>query len=183
MNILENLLSIFKKIPAQQNLVEVPADTTERGDEAKQAGHPWIGVDLDGTLATFHRWRGLNHIGTPVPVMMTRVRYWLEEGYQVKIVTARASIKEGISPVKAWLEKHGLPDLEVVSGKDFDMIELWDDRAIQVLPNSGKVVLRPSIIGRPQAPLMENEIRGETCVAEAAAPTVITQSVTGSNHR
>jgi hypothetical protein len=183
MNMLENLLSIFKKIPAQQSPVEVPADSTERGEEATQATGPWIGVDLDGTLATFHRWRGLGYIGKPIPVMMTRVRGWVEAGYEVKIVTARASIEEGISPVKAWLAKHGLPDLEVVSGKDFDMIELWDDRAIQVLPNSGKAVLRPSIIGRPQAPLMENEIRGETCVAEAAAPTVITPSVTGSNHR
>jgi hypothetical protein len=180
---LENFLSIFKKMLAPPNPDKVLVDTTEQVEKTKQAGHPWIGVDLDGTLATFHRWRGLDHIGKPVPVMMARVQYWLEDGYQVKIVTARASIKEGISPVKAWLAKHGLPDLEVVSGKDFDMIELWDDRAVQVLPNCGKAVLRPAIIGRPQAPLMENEICGETCVAEASTSIRITPSVTVSNHR
>ena len=32
----------------------------------------WIGVDLDGTLATYEEWRGLEHIGDPVPAMKER---------------------------------------------------------------------------------------------------------------
>ena len=40
--------------------------------------------------------------------------------------------------VKAWLKQNGLPDLEVTNTKDFKMIELWDDRAVQVSRNSGQ---------------------------------------------
>lgn len=34
----------------------------------------WIGVDLDGTLAHYDRWRGIDHVGDPVPAMMNRVK-------------------------------------------------------------------------------------------------------------
>ena len=27
----------------------------------------WIGVDLDGTLARYDGWRGIDHIGEPMP--------------------------------------------------------------------------------------------------------------------
>lgn len=30
----------------------------------------WIGVDLDGTLAVYDEWRGVSHIGAPVPAML-----------------------------------------------------------------------------------------------------------------
>ena len=29
----------------------------------------WIGVDLDGTLAFYDMWRGMEHIGKPIPAM------------------------------------------------------------------------------------------------------------------
>ena len=98
----------------------------------------WIGVDLDGTLAEYHGWDGGN-IGEPVPVMVGRVKGWLAQGKRVKIFTARANEPELIPPVQDWLEKHGLPRLEVTATKDFKMIELWDDRCVPVLPNTGIV--------------------------------------------
>lgn len=100
----------------------------------------WIGVDLDGTLAEYHGWRGADHIGKPIPAMMERVRKWLAEGVTVKIFTARATLPEQIPPVRAWLERHGLPALEVTNVKDFGMVELWDDRCVQVRPNTGEPV-------------------------------------------
>lgn len=101
----------------------------------------WIGVDLDGTLCETETWKGFDHIGKPVPLMLKRVKIWLEMGYRVKIVTARAADPEqAIPPIKAWLKQQGLPDLEVTNGKDMDMIELWDDRCVQVIPNTGKPV-------------------------------------------
>ena len=105
------------------------------------SNRPWIGVDLDGTLAEDGPWVDANHIGQPVEPMMNRVKAWIARGITVKIVTARAGVPNGIPPVKAWIEKQGLPDLEVTNQKDFNMIELWDDRAIQVIPNTGKPVL------------------------------------------
>ena len=74
----------------------------------------WIGVDLDGTLCETETWQGFEHIGKPVPLMLKRVKIWLEMGYKVKIVTARAADPEqAIPPIKVWLRKQGLPDLEV----------------------------------------------------------------------
>ncbi len=104
------------------------------------ASRGWIGVDLDGTLAEYHGWRGAAHIGAPIPAMLARVRKWLEEGITVKIFTARASVPEQIPYVRDWLESIGLPPLEVTNVKDFRMLELWDDRCVQVRTNTGEPV-------------------------------------------
>jgi hypothetical protein len=117
----------------------LPLTDNEQFGEAEE--DQWIGVDLDGTLCETETWQGFEHIGKPVPLMLKRVKIWLEMGYKVKIVTARAAESEqAIPPIKAWLRKQGLPDLEVTNGKDMDMIELWDDRCVQVIPNTGKPV-------------------------------------------
>lgn len=100
----------------------------------------WIGVDLDGTLAEYGTWKGPEHIGAPIPMMMDRVRAWIAAGKTVKIFTARACISDQIPPVVAWLERHGLAGIEVTNRKDFTMVELWDDRAIQVVMNTGRRV-------------------------------------------
>lgn len=105
----------------------------------------WIGVDLDGTLAEYHGWEGHEHIGPPVPKMLERVLKWIEEGKTVKIVTARVypgnfHASKSRVVINKWIEKHvGFP-LQVTCLKDPHMIELWDDRAIQVIPNTGEPV-------------------------------------------
>lgn len=103
----------------------------------------WIGVDLDGTIAEYKGWKGIDHIGDPIPAMVQRVRDWLSQGRQVKIFTARIAVPPDelplvIEPIHKWLEAQGLPRLEVTNVKDFGMIELWDDRAVQVIPNTGR---------------------------------------------
>ncbi|MGD0238350.1 MAG: hypothetical protein ABSC55_27925 [Syntrophorhabdales bacterium] len=55
----------------------------------------WIGVDLDGTLAEYHGWIGIHHIGKAITPMVERVKRWIGEGKKVKIFTARAS-QEGV---------------------------------------------------------------------------------------
>ena len=104
----------------------------------------WIGVDLDGTLAHYDHWRGPLHIGAPVKLMVARVQNWLDEGKRVKIFTARVCDRELASEitaaVKDWTEKHVGERLEVTNKKDYGMIELWDDRAIQVRRNTGERV-------------------------------------------
>ena len=98
----------------------------------------WIGVDLDGTLAEYDSWKGAQDIGKPIEAMCWRVRKWLSEGKDVRIFTARACVPELIPVVEAWcLEQFG-KELPVTNVKDFGMIELWDDRAIQVIANKGK---------------------------------------------
>lgn len=101
----------------------------------------WIGVDLDGTLAEYHGWNG-GAIGAPIPAMLARVKEWLAKEQSVKIFTARACTNdaEQIALIKAWCVQHVGQELEVTATKDFAMIELWDDRAIQIIPNTGKRV-------------------------------------------
>lgn len=107
----------------------------------------WIGVDLDGTLAHYDHWRGVDHIGAPVPKMVDRVRAWLREGKTVKIFTARmhghgSGGCDVVTPIRKWCEEHLGTALEVTNVKDFGMVELWDDRAVQVVPNTGEPAAR-----------------------------------------
>jgi hypothetical protein len=98
----------------------------------------WIGFDLDGTLAYYDEWRGGDHVGEPIKPMMELLKKTIEEDkYDVRIFTARACVPEQIAPVKQWLLKHGLPDLEVTNIKDYDLIFFYDDRCVQVIPNEG----------------------------------------------
>jgi len=101
----------------------------------------WIGVDLDGTLAQYHRWHGIEHVGAPVPAMVTRVRRWLAEGQEVRIMTARVSGDDraaAVPPIQAWCLEHLGQALPVTCRKDFGMLELWDDRCVQIEPNTGR---------------------------------------------
>lgn len=104
----------------------------------------WIGVDLDGTLATYDGWVSDEHIGEPIPAMADRILRWLGEGYEVKIVTARVgqpdTRPETYTAITEWLIKHLGVALPIVTGKDFQMIELWDDRCVQVVANTGQPV-------------------------------------------
>lgn len=106
----------------------------------KQQGG-WIGVDFDGTLAFYSGWEGRLVFGEPIPTMVERVKQWISEGYVVKIVTARISEDENpleiVVALRNWCLDHIGHVLPITMSKDFQMIELWDDRAIQVLQNTG----------------------------------------------
>lgn len=100
--------------------------------------HPWIGVDLDGTLAV---WTEYNQdIGEAVPTMLNRVRAWRAAGITVKLFTARAAHPELIQGVRDWLFLHDLQDMEITNAKDSDMVEMWDDRAVAVVRNTGVAI-------------------------------------------
>jgi hypothetical protein len=106
----------------------------------------WIGVDLDGTLA-FYRGPMNGAIGTPIPIMVGRVKKWLREGKNVKIVTARVSsavpddIKaQQISAIQKWSVEHIGRTLLVTAEKDRFMVELWDDRVQRVERNTGRML-------------------------------------------
>ena len=103
-------------------------------------GNRWIGVDLDGTLAMWDGWKGHEHIGEPIPAMLERVKRWIKMDIEVRVFTARASVPEHIEPVEKWLKKNGLGGLRVTNEKDYRMLQLWDDRCVQVIPNSGELI-------------------------------------------
>ncbi len=111
-----------------------------------QPREPWIGVDLDGTLAHYDGWVALDSIGAPIPQMVDRVKRWLKAGMKVKIFTARVNHLEGTElaactfAILNWCETHLGQKLDITSCKDVGMIELWDDRAVQVEANTGNLV-------------------------------------------
>jgi hypothetical protein len=106
----------------------------------------WIGVDLDATLAHYTGWTGdERHIGEPIPLMAERVRRWLKDGIEVRIFTARVNptvpprdITTVTSAIQDYTEKHFGTRLKVTCQKDYAMVALWDDRCIQVEPNTGR---------------------------------------------
>lgn len=110
-------------------------------DSRKDHYEPWIGVDLDGTLAHVDDNRDYesDHIGEPIEPMIDRVRKWCQDGKTVKIFTARADDEKAVTAIKKWLRKHDLPDLDVTNLKDPGMTEFWDDKAVAVEKNTGKV--------------------------------------------
>jgi len=110
---------------------------------------PWIGVDLDGTLAEYHGGVGPDEIGKPVPAMVGLVRRWIDvDKIEVRIFTARVAgdrdgipVRTSIKLIQDWLEEEcKLPRLVVTNMKDFGMVELYDDRAVQVVFNTGELV-------------------------------------------
>lgn len=116
----------------------------------------WIAVDFDGTIAYYDSWKGPEHLGEPIPAMVARVQEWMKQGFEVRIFTARVGAcgqtnKDGTADdnqfaavqrarIEQWCERHAGVKLAVTATKDFDMVQLWDDRAIQVQANTGMPV-------------------------------------------
>jgi hypothetical protein len=128
--------------------------------QVRYKASPWIGVDLDGTLAhdlgKRRDSKGLDEIGSPIKPMVNRLRKWLAEGKTVKIFTARASSPRQVVMIKKWLASQGLPDLEVTNVKDLRMIELWDDRCVQVMTNLGEPVENKASVHQDRQSTMRN---------------------------
>jgi hypothetical protein len=115
----------------------------------------WIAVDLDGTLAVYPH--SFPQVGPPIPRMVERVKAWLAEGQDVRIFTARVGVRPELSSehgtanaefaaaqvalIDAWCLEYLGTALPITATKDFQMIELWDDRCVQVVPNTGLSVL------------------------------------------
>lgn len=122
----------------------------------------WIAVDLDGTLAGYDKWRGPGHIGEPVPAMVERVKKWLAEGKEVRIFTARVYVPPQFTPgywervceaqeareaIRAYCLQHIGQELPITNVKDYAMVEQYDDRAKQVIPNTGILVEDLALMG------------------------------------
>ena len=154
-------------------------------------GQGWYGFDLDGTLAKYDKWEGIDHIGEPVKHMVDLIKKMHAEGKVVKILTARvaprANAETRPNPHCSWKISSPLPDYankvvmrnptsrgeaprnvlgalysmadwtaanfitdwclknlgflpEITHQKDHLMLELYDDRVKQVVPNEGLLV-------------------------------------------
>lgn len=102
----------------------------------------WIGVDLDGTLAYFDVWQGIQHIGAPIPKMVRRVKRWIAAGRDVRIFTARIShMHDRVDCsrfIRKWCLEHIGRELPITCLKDFDCVAIYDDRAYRIEHNTGR---------------------------------------------
>ena len=127
-------------------------------------GKGWYGFDLDGTLAVYDKWKGIDHIGEPVKPMVDLIKKMHDEGKVVKILTARIAphkledgtvgesyitVPDGEGGVTRTYAHQFINDWchfnlgfipEIVYQKDHLMLELYDDRVKQVVPNEGFLV-------------------------------------------
>lgn len=107
----------------------------------------WIAFDLDGTLASYDHWRGIEHIGQPIKPMIDRAKDFLKQGIEVRIFTARVSvsiddrsIEETRKHIEVWCLENIGRVLPVTCCKDYGMVALYDDRCVQVEPNTGVIL-------------------------------------------
>lgn len=130
-------------------------------DTHGETGKGWYGFDLDGTLAKYDGWKGIDHIGEPVKPMVDLIKRMHEEGKVVKIMTARVAPRPSEvgeeygeqfvvngddvrvyahTFVEEWCAVNLGFIPEIVYQKDHLMLELYDDRVKQVVPNEGLLV-------------------------------------------
>lgn len=126
----------------------------------------WIGVDFDKTLAYYDKYEGAAVVGEPIKPMVELVRTFIEAGKEVRIFTARVwPITSVIRPesnfnatylpnfgqemsdavnaaiaIRTWCFKEFGRILPITCVKDPSMIELYDDRAVQVEANTGNII-------------------------------------------
>lgn len=101
-----------------------------------------VAVDLDGTLAQYDGWKGVDHIGDPIPGAVDFTKR-LAEFADVLIYTCRCSQEvcrgEALHflqrRVEDWLNKHGFAYHHVYTGQGKPVAAAYiDDRAIYCNP-------------------------------------------------
>jgi hypothetical protein len=107
---------------------------------------PWIGVDLDGTLAEEQSPFDPLTIGRPVPEMVRKVRQALEDGVEVRVFTARLAdkgLRDRIKQaIRDYTREHVGRELDSTNEKDPGLREIWDDKARRVRKDEGTFALR-----------------------------------------
>jgi hypothetical protein len=99
----------------------------------------WIGVDFDGTLATYHDGQ-YPAVGEPIQPMIDRVKMWLEGGREVRIFSNRALAAADVQRVEQFCQQHFGRVLRVTNAKDHECMALYDDIAVRVVTNIGAIV-------------------------------------------
>jgi hypothetical protein len=117
----------------------------------------YILVDVDGTLFTYTEWVKWDQFGDPIQPMIQRVQRWLQAGIEVRLFTARVPLNDGeVQTCKVTgeaftgidmkfalanlTEKYIGQRLRAQCWKDWRAHSIWDDRAVQVIPNEGIVL-------------------------------------------
>jgi hypothetical protein len=104
---------------------------------------PFIAVDLDGVLAQYSGWQGIDHIGDPVPGAAEFMKALSKHG-RVTVFTTRCNTQVNKETPKAlaarvqkWLDKHSIKCDEVYTGTGKPLAVAYvDDRAVVCRPQA-----------------------------------------------
>ena len=128
------------------NLLRLALENQLIEQELSDDTEEYIAFDLDGTAAEYDGWKGVEHIGAPIPKTIAMIKAFLAKGAKVKFLTARMATKDqeerelARTTIANWSQEHIGQALEATCIKDRMMVRLYDDRARQVIENEGKVV-------------------------------------------
>lgn len=106
----------------------------------------YAAFDLDATLAEYLKEHsGNTPIGQVVAPMYQKILWYLLQGIKCKLFTARAGFLSEVPKIEAWLQENdkqypGLAELEITNVKSHKMLVLYDDRAVQIMPNTGMMI-------------------------------------------
>lgn len=137
------VMTIFKK-KLPQSCIKKLGWNSNPIHEANNTG--FIGVDFDGTLSHYEGYKNGGELGKPIQPILDKVKQALDSGIRVKIFTARASKKQDRERIKSWCKKYIGQELPVTNIKEPAMIAQFDDRAVQVEKNTGKILGDPNKI-------------------------------------
>jgi len=97
-------------------------------------------------MVEYHQWGGPGEYGPAIPAMVERVRKWIDKGHEVIIHTSRVSVEHKfenveieIDSIYRVLDSVGLPRLKITANKFIRITEFWDDRAVRVERNKGRI--------------------------------------------
>ena len=102
-------------------------------------------VDFDATIAEYDVGGPfVETLGAPIEMMVRRVKAWLAQDIEVVILTARVhpchgeeSAERFKEQIREWCRINVGRELEVTHEKHPRFSEIWDDKAISVIPNTG----------------------------------------------
>lgn len=134
-----------KKAKAVTKRALTPAPAPKKREPTRK---PRICLDLDGVLAQYDKWRGIEHIGDPIPGALKFTKD-LAKIAEIVIFSSRCAqdIAEGsrITPgqlrihIIEWLEKHKFPYSDVYVGQGKPRAAAFiDDRAVACSPQNDK---------------------------------------------
>lgn len=101
-----------------------------------------ICVDLDGVLAQYDGWKGVDHIGDPIPGAVDFTKELSQLG-DVVIFTTRCNPEVNkpsavhllVNRVREWLDRHGFEYADIYAGTGKPIASAYiDDRAIRCRP-------------------------------------------------
>lgn len=105
-----------------------------------------VAVDLDGVLAKYDGWKGIDHVGDPVPGAKEFIEELCKE-FSVIIYTTRCRESKGIARVVGWLIEWNFPKEVTVwteGGKPLAVAYI-DDRAVTCRPQEDSNAFRTAL--------------------------------------